>query len=91
MSDSANTQPAVEDDLDSGRRLARRRMAWISFLLLVVISSIIVWTLVFNDSRYDIASALNVAVTPLTAIYTVFTSIVLGYLGVSVVEKIFRR
>lgn len=76
--------------LDRGRRMARRRMAWISFWFLILVSSIIVAGVVLPGGA-NVAAAIATAGTAIVGIYTVFTSIVLGYLGVSVAENIFKK
>lgn len=77
------------ENLDRGRRLARRRMAWISFWFLILVSTGIISGLLFGGPA--VATAISVASTALVGIYTVFTSIILGYLGVSVAENIFKN
>lgn len=77
------------DDLDRKRRLARRRMAWFSFWLLALYSTAILGGILWGGST--VAAALATAITAVVGIYTVFTSIILGYLGVSVVENIFKK
>lgn len=78
-------------ELDRGRRLARRRMAWASFLFLLVSGSLLMYGLVLGDSRESVAAAVSVASGVVTGLFTVFTTIVLGYLGVSVCERIFNK
>lgn len=77
--------------LDRGRRLARRRMAWLSFAFLVFFGLMTTYGLTFSPARESFAAALSVATVPVTGLLTVFTSIVLGYLGVSVVEQMFKK
>jgi hypothetical protein len=80
----------MEAQLDAGRRMARRRMAWWSFMFLLGASSAILGALLFGQSAV-VAAALSAAATVVVGIFTVFTSIVLGYLGVSVAENIFKK
>lgn len=79
------------DDLDRKRRLARRRMAWISFLFLLVMSTLIVAGLTLSPRPVQVAEALKVASGAITGILTVFTTIVLGYLGVSLAEQVLKK
>ena len=79
------------EKLDLGRRLARRRMAWVSFGFLLVSGTLIIGGLVLRDDPTLLAQALATASGPLTGVLTVFTTVVLGYLGTSVAEKIFRK
>ena len=76
------------EELDRGRRMARRRMAWISFWFLIGISTAIMIGILWCGAT--VAAAISTATTAIVGIYTVFTSIVLGYLGVSVAENIFK-
>ena len=77
------------EELDQGRRLARRRMAWISFWFLIGASTAILAGILLGPAT--IPAAISTATTAIVGIYTVFTSIVLGYLGVSVAENIFKK
>jgi len=79
------------EHLDVGRRIARRRMAWASFSFLVVMSSLVVGGLVLSESRTEIATAFATGSAALVSVFTVFASIVLSYLGVSVVEQLMRK
>lgn len=65
-------------------------MAWISFWFLILVSAIIVAGIILLGGS-AVASAIATAMSAIVGIYTVFTSIVLGYLGVSVAENIFKK
>lgn len=65
-------------------------MAWISFWFLILVSAIIVAGIILPGGS-AVASAIATAMSAIVGIYTVFTSIVLGYLGVSVAENIFKK
>ncbi len=77
--------------LDTGRRLARRRMAWLSFIFLLVLGTAIMVGLLVRTDPTLFAQALATASGVLTGLLTVFTTIVLGYLGVSVAESVLKR
>ena len=79
------------EQLDKGRRLARRRMAWMSFAFLVATGSLIVGSLTLREDPTLVASALATASGPLVGVLTVFVAIVLGYLGISGAERMFKR
>lgn len=78
-------------ELERGRRMARRHMAWYSFWLLFGSSALIVLALVFAQDREGVAAALDTARPLLTSMLTVFTTIVLGYFGASVTERILKK
>jgi hypothetical protein len=84
-------KPAREDKLEKGRRKARRSMAWFSFWFLVFSCTAILYKLLFGDDPTVIAAALVTASPVLTGMFTAFTLIVVGYLGVSVSERIFKK
>lgn len=75
-------------DLDTGRRIARRRMAQISFGVLLAMFLAVVPTLLWSDDRVEIAKVLTSASPILIGLLTAFTTILMAYLGVSVAEKI---
>jgi hypothetical protein len=77
--------------LDKGRRLARRRMAWVSFSLMVVIALALFGALLISPERAAIATALNMVSTLLGTIMSLFTLIILGYLGISGAESILTK
>lgn len=79
----------MEQALDHGRRLARRRMAWFSFWFLIALSTAIIAGIFTIGQPF--AAAISTATTAIVGIYTIFTSIVVGYLGVSVAENIFKK
>lgn len=81
----------MEDDaarMDRGRRLARRRMADISFAVLVFVAISVVSSLLWSSARAEIAAALSVASAVLIGMFTFFTLIIAGYLGLSTTEKL---
>lgn len=84
-------KPAREDKLEKGRRKARRSMAWFSFWFLVFSCTAILYRLLFNDDPTLIAAALITVSPVLTGMFALFGSVILGYLGVSVAEKIFKK
>ena len=79
------------DELDHDRRRARRRMALASFILVSLKSAAVTYALVYSDARAEIATALVTASPVIIGILTLHASIILGYLGVSVAEKIFHK
>jgi hypothetical protein len=84
-------QPPREDKLEKGRRKARRSMAWFSFWFLVLSCTAILYRVLFNDDPTIMAAALITVAPVLTGMFALFGSVILGYLGVSVVEKIFKK
>ena len=82
------TAPA---DLEQGRRLARRRLAIFSFWFLIATAGLIVLSLILSPAREEIAQALSIASVIIGGLLATFTSIVLGYLGVSMVERAFGK
>jgi Mn2+/Fe2+ NRAMP family transporter len=81
----------LSDDLDRRRRQARRRMAWVSFSLMVGTAVAILYGVVLSPERTDIADAIDVSSSVLNGLLTAFTTVVLGYLGVSVYERVAKR
>ena len=79
----------MDENLDLNRRLARRRMAWYSFWFLIIISAAIIAGIFTIGQPF--AAAISTATTAIVGIYTIFTSIIVGYLGVSVAENIFKK
>src|SRR3546814_4422881 len=76
------------ETLDRGRRLARRRMAWISFLALLVeagalLAGVFVGGPIFATNMAAVAPAL-------TGLFWAQTAIVGAYLGVSLTEALKR-
>jgi len=71
------------DEMDRNRRMSRRRMAQISFALLVLKGVLTTAMLLFSDNRLDIANALTAATPATVSITTVFVTIILGYLTAS--------
>lgn len=81
----------MSSDLERGRRLARRRFAWISFGIIILITAAIMLGLLFHSDPVAFGQAVASVTGILTTILWVFTTLILGYLGVSVAEKIFTR
>ena len=81
----------VTCEVDKGRRLARRYMAWLSFFFLLCVGLSIMYGVIWSPDPVTIASALSTASPVLTTVCGFFTTIVLGYLGVSVAEKILKK
>lgn len=79
------------EQLDRDRRTARRRMAWASFVFLLLVSTLVVSSLVLSPARLEIATAFATGSAALVGTFTVFSSIVLSYLGVSLVERLMRK
>ena len=75
-----------EADLGRSRRLARRKMAWISFSVLVGYAIVILAGLLFGPASF--AAGLAVASGILTMIMGAFVAIILGYLGASAYEAV---
>ncbi len=79
------------EDLDTGRRKARRKMARWSFGILAV-ESIMLWlTLLVAPERAAVAQAFVSAWPVLVGTQGALLAIVLGYLGVSTVEKVMSK
>lgn len=81
----------MAEDIDVGRRLARRRWAGLSFGFLLVASSSILGMLLLSPARESIAAALATASPVLIGLFAAFVSIMLGYLGFSAMEHTFKR
>ncbi len=76
----------MEDELDKGRRLARRGMAWLSFIALLVEAGVL---LVGTFVAGPLFTANIAAVAPiLTGLFWAQTAIVGAYLGVSLTEAL---
>ena len=84
-------QTEAHDTLDAGRKMARRRMAWYSFIFMIAFGCLLAYGLVLSPARESVATAVSTASGPLIGLMTVFTTIVCAYLGVSVAEKIFKK
>lgn len=82
--------PTTGEKLEKGRRRARRFMAWLSFYYLIIVSTTLLYKLLFGNSP-EVASAILTAHPVITTAIAPFILILLGYLGVSVTEKIFAR
>lgn len=66
-------------------------MAWVSFSLMVGTAVAILYGVVLSPERTDIADAIDVSSSVLNGLLTAFTTVVLGYLGVSVYERVAKR
>jgi hypothetical protein len=64
-------------------------MAWCSFWFLIGASTLILTGIIVGPPV--VAASISTAMAAIVGIYTVFTSIILGYLGVSVAENIFKK
>lgn len=73
-------------DLDRSRRLARRKMAWISFSVVVGYAIVILAGLLLGPATF--AAGLATASGILTTIMGAFVAIILGYLGASAYEAV---
>lgn len=83
--------PTNTEKLEKGRRQARRRMAWISFFSIELLTGIIFYKLLFNGNPEVTAQVLMTAFPVLSGLLMFHVSVILGYLGVSVAEQIFKR
>jgi len=83
--------PEQERMLERGRRLERRRYARISFGMILVTSILVIGNLLFSPNRTEVATALATAAPLITGLMGVFTAVILGYLGVSTAERIWKR
>ncbi len=79
------------DEYEEKRRLARRRMALVSFWFLIASGVAILAILLFHHQRAEVAQALQTASFVVGSLMAMPTAIVLGYLGVSVAEQIFKK
>ena len=77
--------------LDEGRRKTRRSMAQVSFFILAVESGALWATLLVAPERGAVAMAFVSAWPVLVGTQGALLAIVLGYLGVSVVEKVLTK
>lgn len=74
--------------IDDGRRIARRRMAGISFAVLVLITLASLWSILYSPERKEIAEALSAASIFLGGILASFVTIIGAYLGLSTTERL---
>jgi hypothetical protein len=79
------------EDLDRGRRLSRRRMARAAFWFMIVSGATIMVSLMLSEDRVEIATALSIASMIIGGIYGTLTLIILGYLGFSAAEQIWKK
>lgn len=77
--------------LEYSRRLERRYYARISFGIIVLASLLIILALVFGEDKTQIAEALATASNIIGSLFGTLAIIVLGYMGVSVTERIHRK
>jgi len=83
-----SSDPGEAASLDKGRRLARRRMAYLSFFFLLFTGIVVVVSLVYDSEREAIAAALQGGLGAIAGIIATFTTIILFYLGVSLAERL---
>lgn len=76
------------DEIELKRRMARRRMAWWSFISLFFDMTIIFGGLIFGPVGFG--AGLSAASGPIGVIITARVAIILGYLGFSAMEAIKR-
>lgn len=79
------------EELDRGRRMARRRWARVSFFVLVAESMGLWGALMFSEARAGIAAAFLAAWPVLIGAQGTLAMIVVAYLGVSVAERIWSQ
>lgn len=72
-------------ELDRGRRLARRRMAWWSFLSLFLDMGLIFLAMFFGNPT-GVATIFNAAAGIMGTIIAARVAIIMSYLGVSAFE-----
>lgn len=78
----------THDELEIGRRMARRRMAQVAFGI-VCAQIILTWAVVvIFPERTEIATALMSVWPMILSTEAVLVSIILGYLGVSLIERV---
>lgn len=79
-------KPTKDTDLETGRRLARRRMGWLSFSFLMVEAIVILVGVFLGGPVF----AANIAATSalLTGLFWAQAAIVGAYLGVSLTEAL---
>lgn len=78
----------MTQELENGRRRARRRIAIASFVVEVILTLGILGGLLFKEDPTDFGLALMSAEGLLTTMLVTFTALILGYYGVSLTEKI---
>ena len=76
------------NELDKGRRLARRRMGWTSFTVLMVEAAVILIGVFVGGPLF--ATNLKAAAPILTGLFWAQAAIVGAYLGVSLTEALKR-
>lgn len=74
------------EELDRGRRLARRRMAWIAFLALMLEAGAITAGLFLGGPLF--AANVTAASTVLVGLFWAQAAVVGAYLGVSLTEAL---
>jgi hypothetical protein len=78
----------VTEDLDKGRRLARRRMGWLSFSALLIEAGVLMAGVFLGGPIF--ATNLAAAAPILTGLFWAQAAIVGAYLGVSLTEALKR-
>jgi hypothetical protein len=76
------------EEIDEQRRISRRRMAIVSFSLIVMKGALVTLALLLHPDRQEIATALATASAATTGIFTALVSIIFLYLSASTAEKI---
>lgn len=77
------------EPLDQGRRMARRRMAWWSFLSLFLDMGLIFGGLIFGPATFG--AGLTAASGPLGMIIGARVAIIMSYLGASAYEAVRKQ
>ena len=81
----------MDERLERGRRLARRRMAWASFIFMLGTATTVLGLLLFSPDRLNIAKALGESEGLIKTVYALTTVVIVGYLGISGVEGALRN
>ncbi len=76
----------TEDNLDIGRRLARRRMGWLSFSALLIEAGVLLIAVFVGGPLF--AANIKAAAPILTGLFWAQAAIVGTYLGVSLTEAL---
>lgn len=81
----------MEDELEKGRRLERRRYARISFGLIVIKSCLLMGVLLLDPQRQEVAQAFATASPLLGTMLGVYTAVIAAYMGASAAEQIWKK
>lgn len=79
----------TEDGLNTGRRMARRRMGWLSFIALLTEAGVLLTGVFLGGPIF--AANLSAAAPILTGLFWAQTAIVGAYLGVSLTEALSKK